>query len=295
MMAALHHLWQFVIDTVDCGYDAAAWRRWPGLRAILLPRLRLASHNLTALLENNISLGDDNGRIALAAVGHIVLMTSVVAPSIHRRGGPLEHVPSSGGAVPSSAPDLLAVELAQVLVLQPQFLSMVKAGATWARQHSHLDFSHVHPVTVAACLDAVIKNAMESLHFCLFPWSRPSPALDPPPPKLPNAMLNWFASALEMLKAGGMDRELGPTDGHLISIGLRIPLIILANEVEHHGIGPLPWAERPRCLECALQAAEWMLSVADREIEGCEEDMDAAWSRCFDLANLLATGELLSK
>ena len=285
-MAVLPPLWQFVIDTVDWGYDVAVWRRWPGLRALLLPRLRLTCHSLTVLLESG-SLGNDNGRIVLGVVQHIVLMAALVAPSIRRHGGSLEDV---------AAPDPLMGELAQALVVQPQFLNMVKASTTWARQHAHLDISDPRPgITVAACLDAAIKYAMESLHFCMFHWSRPSPAIDPPPPKLPNAMLNWSATALEMLKAGGPDRGLGPTDGHLIGYGLGIPLIILAREVERHlgvGIAPLPWADRPRCLECALQAAEWMLSVADRGMGGCEGEIDDAWTGCYDLIFLLATGGL---
>ena len=75
-------------------------------------------------------LGVEEGRHALGTVMGAVQVAFSVTASV-RKG---EQSAESG----EIALNPLAEELAQVLVVQPQFLSMIKAGASWARQHAHL-------------------------------------------------------------------------------------------------------------------------------------------------------------
>ena len=285
---ALLHLWCHIVSVVNWGPNIAVWQRWPGLRALLQPRLRLACHGLTALLESSNSLDDEDVRWLLKAVHQTVIMASSIAVSIHNSAA---LVVEDGATHQHGEGVALVFELAQVLVVQPQFLNMVKAGIDVARRHLHLNFSHISSVTVAECLNDITKSGMETL--CLLHYTSP---LDPSSPKLQHAMLNcWCTAALEMLKVGGMVRGQWPAgiSACLINYGLSIPLSLLGWEVQRQGeagIWSLPLADRPRYLKCALAAEEWLLSAADGGIEGCDWELANAWSRCYGLAALLVTG-----
>ena len=252
------------------------WPRWPALRALLLPRLRLIYNGLAALIGNP-ELGGDNGRRVLAVIVVEAGITAFITAPLHFCGG------SSRRA---TDPDPLVEELAQVL-LQPQFLGMVQAGAAWARQHAHLDFSHIYPSPVSVSLEDVTEYGMACLHYCFCPTS--SCPVDPSSPKLLQAAFSWFAAALHMIKAGGW-QGLWPTKNflRLLKEGLGIPLVIMIcrSEAEAERIPQplLPWADRPRCLDCALQAAEWVLSAAGA---GGQCDDGYVWNICNDLVNEL--------
>ena len=266
---------KFLGDTcLFLGHSEAAtlmWPRWPALRALLLPRLRLIYNGLTALLKIP-GLGDDNGRQVMAIILVEAGITASVTGAIHSglcRGGAGQVAAGQTAA----APDPLVVELAQVLV-QPQFLNMIQAGEAWARQHAQHDFNHLGAVPVSLCLEDITRYAMMCLHSC-FCMASPS-SIDPSSPKLQQAAFSWFAAALQMIKAGGW-RGPWPADSFhpLLRCGLGIPLAIMIRRVEaemHHIPQPLlPWADRPRFLECALQAAECQLLSAASTGEQCDD------------------------
>ena len=266
---------KFLGDTcLFLGHSEAAslmWPHWPALRALLLPRLRLIYNGLTALLKIP-GLGDDNGRQVMAIILVEAGITASVTGAIHSGlcGGGAGQVAAGQTA---AAPDPLVVELAQVLV-QPQFLNMVQAGEAWARQHAQHDFNHLGAVPVSLCLEDITRYAMMCLHSC-FCMASPSP-IDPSSPKLQQAAFSWFAAALQMIKAGGWRGPWPANSFHpLLRCGLGIPLAIMIRRVEaemHHIPQPLlPWADRPRYLECALQAAECQLLSAASTGEQCDD------------------------
>ena len=274
---SLRGIWDFIVNIVD------VWPSWPALRALVLPRFRLACNGLTAMMESG-SLGADEGRHALAAVFMTAGVATNVTASVHQCGWSAEF---------HTVPNPLVKELAQVLVLQPQFLQLLKAGTAWARQHAHMDFSHLYSsASVSFCLDEITVYGMNSLHQCLCPNS-PS-TIDPASPKLCQAAHDWFVFALEMLKAGGWlgNSWSADTAGSLLKYGMVIPLTIMTRRVELQSCtdDSLPWADRPRYLECALAGAEWLLSAAGAN--SCNEDgvLNCAWQNCADLALALATG-----
>ena len=258
-----------------CSMKAAQfiWPRWPALRALLLPRLRLIYNGLAALMASP-DLSDEGGRRVLAViVAEADRAANTTAASAHSCGG---------GPGRTAAPHPLVVELAQALVVQPQFLNMIEAGAAWARQHAHLDFSRICPRPVSICLEDITQHGMASLHNC-FSLSSPCP-IDPASPKLLQAAFSWFAAALEMIKAGGWQWQWPANILRLLIDGLGIPLVIMTRRTAAEAVRtpppPLPWADGPRCLECALQAAEWTLSAASAE-QQC--DNGYVWNRCNGL------------
>ena len=219
-------------------------------------------NGLTALIVNP-DLNGDNGRRILVVILAEADLTANITASVHS---------CEGGAGRTTSPDPLVVELAQVLV-QPQFLNMVEAAAAWARRHAHLDFSHIYPSPVSISLEGITEYGMACLHCC-FCMSCPSP-IDPASPKLQQAAFSWFAAALQMIKAGGWQGPWPAKILHRLLIdGLGVPLLIMIRRAEAELVRVLqpllPWAERPRCLECALQAAEWMLSAASTGPELCD-------------------------
>ena len=252
------------------------WPHWPALRALLLPRLRLIYNGLAALIGSP-GLGVDNGRKVMDAIVLLAGMTANITASVYCCGG---------GEKEDTAPDPLVAELAQVLV-HPQFLNMVQAGEAWSRQHAHLDLIHLYSVPVSACLEAIADFGMQCLRnsFCM---DSPSP-MDPSSPKLLQAAFSWFAAALQMIQAGGWQGPW-PTDCflHLLNPGLVVPLVIMLRraqaEAERIPQPLLPWADRPRCLECAMQAAEWMLSSASK---GEQWEDGVLLDMCSDLVTAL--------
>ena len=262
------------VNLVNPGLAKFIWLQWPALRALLLPRLRLMYNGLTALIGNP-GLDDDNGRQALAVIVLEAGMASNISASVHTCGGE---------AGRTAALDLQVAELAQLLIVQPQFLNMVEAGAAWARQRSQLGFSRINPVPVSVCLEDITKHGMDTLHNCLC-LSSPFSPIDPASPALLRAAFSWFTTALQMIKAGGWSTEGFES---LLRSGLAIPLVIMIRraEAESERIPQpiLPWADRPRCLECALQAAEWMLSAASKG-EQCDDGY--IWNICYVLVNEL--------
>ena len=273
---SLRGIWDFIVNIVD------VWPSWPALRAMVLPRFRLACNGLTAMMESG-SLGADEGRHALAAVFMTAGVATNVTASVHQCGWSAEF---------HTVPNPLVKELAQVLVLQPQFLQLLKAGTAWARRHAHMDFSHLYPsASVSFCLDEITVYGMNSLHQCLCPNS-PS-AIDPASPKLCQAAHDWFAFALEMLKAGGGQGNWAPSAAEsLLKHGMGIPLYLMNRRVYQQDgtVQPLPWADRFRYLGCALQAAEWMLSPAGASSCNEEDRFQFVWRNSSNLASVLASG-----
>ena len=233
------------------------WPQWPALRALLLPRLRLIYNGLAALIVSP-DLSDDDARQVLTTIALEAGVTAKITASVHVCGG---------GAGPSAAPSPLVVELAQILV-QPQFLNMIQAGAAWARQRAQLDFSHldrVDRIPLSVCFNSITAYGMDCLHNC-FCIRSPFP-IEQSSPKLQQAAFSWCAAVLQMLKTGGLQGPWPARTFVLLSkSGLSFPLITMLRiaKVEAYRFPQplLPWAERPRCLECALQAAEWILSAA---------------------------------
>ena len=208
---------------------------------------------------------------------------------------PLLYLQLRPGAHPQVA-DQLVEELAQVMVVQPQLLNMVKAGAAWARQHAHLShLDTIYPASVSACLHDITSFGMASLHslcptiLCLgF-----SSAMDPASPKLGQSAHDWFMFALETLKAGGWQGNWPQDETEsLLNYGIGIPMAIMIKCVERQSTAvlPLPWNDRPRYLNCALQAAEWRLSAANANSFEAE-DLSWFWGNCHNLAASLASGE----
>ena len=236
-------------------------------------------------------LGVEEGRHALGTVMGAVQVAFSVTASV-RKG---EQSAESG----EIALNPLAEELAQVLVVQPQFLSMIKAGASWARQHAHLAVADLacYTASVPQCLSVIAAYGMGSFFHCLCPISPSSASVvGPASPKLCQATHNWFVFALEMLNAGGLQGNW-PTAVAvpLLKYGMGIPLVVMRQRIVQHtdGIQPLlPWAERPRYLECALQAAEWILPDANANSFNAE-DLSWVWGNCSHLAASLASGMFL--
>ena len=255
------------------------WPSWPALRAAPLPRLRLVYNGLTALLSSG-TLGPDDGRYVLGAAVFCSSMAYHMSASVHKCGGD-----RSGDADP------LVVELAQVLVVQPQFLALVRAGAAWARQHAHLDFSHISEAPVSECLEDIVHYCMLSLHNC-FCLNSPCP-IAPATPRLQQAMLAWYTATIEMVKAGGwLGQWSSDTFESLLAYGLRIPPLLMSNHIIEAGSGIQPGAvalvDRPRCLECGLETAEWLLSARGAAMTG---DLDEVWECCCRLIASLVEGK----
>ena len=251
------------------------------MRAVLLPRLRLVYNGLTALLSSEV-LCPDVGRCVLAAVVICTTMAYHVSASVHMCGGD-----RSGDAEP------LVVELAQVLVVQPQFLALVRAGAAWARQHAHLDFSHI-PIeaTVSVSLEDIVQYAMRSLHNC-FCLDSPCP-IAPGTHRLQQAMLTWHTAVIEMVKAGGWRGQWSSgTLTSLLAYGLSIPPFVLSNHIVQEGrdmqLGTQV-VDRPRFLECGLETAEWLLSARGAAMM---DGFDGAWDCCSRLVSSLVEGKAL--
>ena len=257
------------MNLFDPGLAKFIWLQWPALRALLLPRIRLIYNGLAALMASP-GLDDDSGQQALEVIVLQAEMASHITASVH----------TCGGEAGRTAPDPQVAELAQLLVVQPQFLNMVEAGAAWARQHSQLGFSRINPVPVSVCLEDITKHGMDTLHNC-FCLSTPSSPIDPASPTLLRAAFSWFTTALQMIRAGGWSAE---SFVRLLKNGLAIPLVIMIRragaEAERVPQPLLIWADRPRCLECALQAAEWMLSAAST---GEQRDDGYVWNICNGL------------
>ena len=272
----LQGVWSF-IDYIIGEVVINVWPIWPALRAMVLPRFRLACNGLTAMLDSR-SLGVEEGRHALATAVVAVMVALTGTGSIHEGGG------SSAGSRETDH-DTLVEELTQALVVQPQFLSMIKAGAAWARRHAHVPYMDlIYSEPLSECLHDLIMSGIISFQRCLCP-SSPS-VVDPTSPKLGQATHAWFGFALEILKAGGLQGAWPPdANTTILKYGLGIPLTVMLQRVVQHidGVLPLPWADRPRYLECALQAAEWMLSAANPN--SCdEEDFAWVWDICRQLA-----------
>ena len=270
---SLREVWAFIANIANI------WPSWPALREMVLPRFRLACNRLTAMLES-ASLVADEGRHAFAAAFTAVGFAFRSTDSVHQCGGSAE-----------SHTDPLVAELAQVLVLQPQFLQLLKAGTAWARQHDHMGLTHLYSNSVSSCLDGIIACGMESLHQCLCPSS--PLAIDPAAPKLCQAAHDWFAFALEMLKAGGGQGNWAPSAAEsLLKHGMGIPLYLMNRRVYQQDgpVQPLPWADRFRYLGCALQAAEWMLSPAGASSCNEEDRFQFVWRNSSNLASVLASG-----
>ena len=116
--------------------------------------------------------------------------------------------------------------------------------------------------------------------------------IGPVSPKLCQATHNWFAFALEMLNAGGLQGNWPPAVAvPLLKYGLGSPLAVMRQRAiqPNDTVQPLLWAERPRYLECALQAAEWMLPAANANSFG-EEDISWVWFNCSYLVASLVSG-----
>ena len=272
------------VHWLSCAYNIM-WPAWPALRAALLPRLRLAYNGLTALLGSG-ALGPDEGRYVLAAAVFCTTMAYDVSASVHKCGGD-----SSGDA------DLLVVELAQVLVVQPQFLELARAGAAWARQHALLDLSHISRAPVSMCLEDIVQYAMRSLHNC-FCQDSPCP-ISPAVPRLQQAMLTWCTAAVEMVKAGGWRGQWrSGTLESLLAYGLSIPPFVLSNRIAEAGrgiqLGVEAPVDRPRFLECGLEAAEWLLSARGALHQSAMPNvLEGAWDCCSRLVARLVQGKRL--
>ena len=116
----LQGTWGFIERITRTTSIINIWPIWPALRAMVLPRFRLACNGLTAMLEIR-SLSVEEGRHALASAVGAVWVAFNVTTSVQKCGGSVE--------TQEPALDPLAEELGQVLVVHPQFLSMVKASA----------------------------------------------------------------------------------------------------------------------------------------------------------------------
>ena len=217
-------------------------------------------------------------------------MTASFSESVHQCRG------WTSGTAGTATPDPLVVELAQVLV-QPQFLSMVQAGTACAERHarsSNIDV--MGRMTSSASFMVLTEWWMSCLHTC-FCISSPPP-LGLASPELQQAALSWLPATLALIKA---DSWLGawPADAlsKLIHFGLAVPLVILIQRVElqRDAVPSLPWADRLLYLECALQAAEWMLSAVNMggdpdDRDERESDIEQTWEKFHRLANSLIQG-----